>query len=142
MDLLVWSHTYSVGSEEIDKQHKKIMELLNSLHNANQAADAKNKVGSILDELVNYTVYHFGTEEEMFARLNYSDGEYHTQIHKKLIAEVQNFLEMMKANEESAKEKLMVFLTDWLKDHILGDDKKFGNYLKTHLATEEPEDDL
>jgi hemerythrin len=67
---------------------------------------------------------------------------YQTQIHKKLIAEVKNFLEMMNSNEESAKEKLMVFLTDWLKDHILGDDKKFGNYLKTHLATEKQEDDL
>lgn len=130
MDLLVWSHTYSIENETIDAQHKKLMQLLNDLHNVQSAGGGEGRVGGILNDLVDYTVYHFKAEEELQEKNNFPDLAYHKGVHQKLIQDVQGFLELLKNQDQTAKERLMVFLTNWLKDHILGDDKKFGRFLK------------
>lgn len=42
-------------------------------------------LGSIIDELVDYTVSHFRTEEEMMKRTGYPDLENHKQIHQQFV---------------------------------------------------------
>lgn len=135
MDLIVWSHTYSIDNETVDTQHKKLMQLINDLHNVQSAGGDATRVGAILNELVDYTVYHFKAEEELQAKNNYPDLPQHKVVHQKLIQDVQGFLELLKKQDETAKERLMIFLTNWLKDHILGDDKKFGKFLKQNVTS-------
>lgn len=140
MELLIWSNTYSVGIDVIDEQHKTLIHLLNELHTIQQQQGGDEQVEAILDELVKYTVYHFSTEEEMFRKYNYPEYEHHKGIHERLIQDVKKNIDDFKGKNESTSENLMIFLTDWLKDHILGNDKKFGLFMKQQ--SEEDEDDL
>ena len=140
MELLVWSHIYSVGDKTIDDQHRKLMQLLNDLHNVSGNGNEHDGVNTVLDELVNYTVYHFSSEENMFRQHGYPYAQEHEAIHKKLVSDVQHYIGLFKENDTAAREQLMVFLTNWLKDHILGDDKKFGKFLEERH--EEVEEDL
>jgi len=140
MDLLIWGHTYSIGNDLVDNQHKKLMELINTLHRI-ESGESDEDINDVLNELVNYTVYHFKSEEELQQKHNYPGYEAHKEIHKQLVSEVSKKLELLKTGDEAIKEKLMIFLTDWLKDHILGEDKKLGLYLQQQKSDEE-EDDL
>ena len=71
MDLLIWSNHYSVSVDVIDEQHKKLMGLCNKLHRLIENKDADSKVQEVLSELVDYTLYHFQTEEELFSKVCY-----------------------------------------------------------------------
>ena len=65
MPFIEWNEKYSVHIEEIDSQHKKIFSIINRLHSALKARKGKKVIGNLLDELVDYTYYHFATEENI-----------------------------------------------------------------------------
>ena len=140
MDLIVWSHIYSINDHTVDSQHQKLIGILNDLHNLQSNNPDDSKINVILDELVNYTLYHFATEEKLFQEHQYPEYTHHKAVHDKLVKDVQSYLALFKTQDQTAKEKLMVFLSNWLKDHILGDDKAFGLFLSKQA--EFADDDL
>ena len=66
MALIKWNDSFSVGVVEIDLQHQKLVALINDLNEAMLQARGKTVLTRILNELVSYTVVHFGTEEKYF----------------------------------------------------------------------------
>ena len=51
MALFVWSDKYSVNIKEIDSQHKKLVDLLNSLHDSMKVGRGSEVLGKTLTEL-------------------------------------------------------------------------------------------
>jgi len=139
LDLLIWSHIYSVGNDEIDQQHQKLMQLINTLYHA-QYSGSSTQVSTILRELVDYTVYHFQAEEKIQQAFQYPEYSRHKQIHIDLIQEVSGYVDQLQKEDETIKERLMVFLSEWLKNHILGEDKKLGKFIRDSKNTDQYED--
>lgn len=129
MPLFNWGSQYETGIFVIDVQHKKLVEAINNLHDAMKEGKGKDKAQSILDFLVDYTVQHFNTEENLMKQKNYSDYTNHKFAHDKLVKEVAE----MRSRYIEGKVlpmQLSGFLTDWLKNHILNTDKKYVPFLK------------
>jgi hemerythrin-like metal-binding protein len=125
MQLISWSPTLSVGIEEIDKQHKELIRLINELHDAMRAGKGQTSVGPTLAGLINYTVYHFGTEEQLFNETGYPAAKQHLELHKSLTKQVVDIKRRYDAGEPVITIDLMEFLRNWLNDHIKGVDKKY-----------------
>ena len=94
-----------------------------------KAGKSKEVLGKILDELINYTGYHFKTEEDLFEKYNYPEKSTLKRQHGDLVDQVLKF----KGNFDSGKSvisiDLMNFLRDWLTQHIVGSDKKYSVFL-------------
>jgi methyl-accepting chemotaxis protein/hemerythrin len=125
-----WSRDLELGIKVFDDQHKKLIEMINQLYDAIRDNKVKSSIDKILNDLVSYTVYHFNTEEEAFKRYGYPELAKHTEIHenlKKTVGEV-------KAKLDSGKEvigfNIISFLENWVKNHILVEDKKYAPFLK------------
>lgn len=131
--MLTWTNDLMVSVPKVDEQHQKLVELVNSLYNAMKTGKGKEVSGKILKELIDYTSYHFSTEEEYMRQYSYPDMENHIQEHKKLVASVLDFKKRYDNNEIAITVDLFKFLNNWLVDHILGADKKMGNFLKTRI---------
>ncbi|MBI4848457.1 MAG: bacteriohemerythrin, partial [Nitrospirae bacterium] len=71
MSLVTWEETMSVNVKEIDDQHKKLISLINELHEGIQSGEEKNILGDVLEELINYTRYHFSAEERRMKQFSY-----------------------------------------------------------------------
>lgn len=127
MDIIAWSSAYSVEHPIIDEQHKRLIEMVNALF----AANTPEMVSQILQGLVEYTVYHFNAEENFMKEHNYPQADYesHKKEHVDFIAEAKRAVESFKTDDKIMKENLLVFLTKWLKNHILTQDKKLGEFL-------------
>ena len=69
MPLFVWEDKYKVGVKEFDEQHKKLIELINKLYDAMKQGHGKDVLKSIVNDLFEYTKYHFETEEKILCRL-------------------------------------------------------------------------
>ncbi|MFH0733160.1 MAG: bacteriohemerythrin [bacterium] len=129
MSLIEWKNIYSVNIEEIDNQHKKLVMLVNELHDAMRMSKGAEILGKILSDLVDYTVYHFGTEEKYFDMYDYPQTEQHKQQHKDLVDQVAAIKAKYDRGEKVLTLDVLNFLRDWLHDHILGSDVLFGPYL-------------
>ena len=88
MALFSWSDKYSVDVPSIDKQHKKLFDMLNELHDAMSTGNGSQLAPAILKRLVAYTQEHFVAEEAMMKQARYPDLASHKAEHDKLSSEV------------------------------------------------------
>jgi len=121
-----WDESYSVNIRDIDEQHKKLLSLLNSVVLANNNGES---VDSVVDELVDYTVKHFGFEEGLLSEHGYPDIGKHKQIHGALIKRATSIIGSMDTNSTDSVEKLIEFLVSWIVNHIKGTDMKYREFL-------------
>jgi hemerythrin len=131
MALIEWKAVYAVNIAEIDTQHKKLVDLINILHEAILAGKGKEALAQILADLVDYTLYHFSTEEKFFDEYDYPETDQHKELHKDLVQQVATLQKKHTDGEKVLTIDVMNFLRDWLQDHIVGEDTKFGPYLNS-----------
>ena len=126
-----WKDEYNIGVELIDGQHKKLAETIGELK-AELPAEEKNKqIGETLKFLVGYAQKHFAAEEELMKMVKYPDYDYHKELHKKFTGEVTAVLVKIKKGVPVQAADLSSFLTEWLTNHILKEDKKIGHFINS-----------
>ncbi|HNC51873.1 MAG TPA: bacteriohemerythrin [Accumulibacter sp.] len=126
--LMEWSSALAVGHSEIDRQHQILIEIANRLNNAMRTGAGRAACGTILDELVDYTINHFGFEEKLMEKHQYAHREAHAQAHRQLIEDVSKFKRQFEAGGSISIE-LMGFIRDWLVNHILKVDRALAGDL-------------
>lgn len=131
MPLLTWNESYSVNIHELDTQHKKIVELINELHDGMKLGKGKEICGKILNELVNYTGFHFKSEEKLFEMHGYSETVIHKRQHDDLVEQVMSFKNSFDKGQGMVTVDLMMFLKNWLTNHIVNTDKKYSQFLNS-----------
>jgi len=130
-----WNDRYSVGVDVFDAQHKRLFALINDVHEAMAMGSSRERMGTILAELLDYTKKHFGKEEDLMRETEYEGYEDHHDKHEALVHEVLKFKKAFDTGEAEVDLKLMGFLKGWLVKHILGTDMKYkGFFEKKGLA--------
>ncbi len=125
-----WTDEFSVGIESIDTQHKKLVDMIKTLHNAIADGKTTEVLDKIFEELIDYTNYHFSYEEELFKSYGYPDEGVHKKEHVDLKNQLLKLKRMMKEGDSFMGEVLILkFLQDWLLNHIMKSDKKYGPFL-------------
>ena len=133
MDFMTWTNEMSVGVMAMDDDHKKLVGMINQIHYGITVGHSREILMAVLDQLVNYIIFHFAREEEMFARTNYLDATAHKMEHDSFINRIMDLQERVnKAPVAMLNLELMSFLRNWLITHILGSDKKYGPGLNAH----------
>ena len=130
VELFPWTEKLALGIDKIDDQHKKLVSLTNQLHRAMKAQAGIKEAGKILDDLAEYTLYHFEFEEKLFDKYGYSEREEHKKYHRTLVDSVVTFQKDFKSGKAGLTMELMLFLTNWLKDHIMKTDRAYVSVLK------------
>ncbi len=128
--LIEWDNSLSVGNIKIDSQHKTLVNLINTLNEAFAEGKTKEAIGKILNELANYTVTHFGDEERIMESGNYPDLANHKKIHVKFVETVKSTIQDFESGKAMVSKDLMIFLKEWLIEHIMGTDQKYSSYVK------------
>jgi hemerythrin len=129
MPFIEWSEKYSVHIKEIDSQHQTIFGIINRLHDAMRVRRGNDVIGDLLIELVDYTYYHFATEEKYFRMHHYPHFDVHKSEHdlmRNLVADLKNRCD---EKDEKIVLETMELLKDWLSDHVIGSDQKYGSFL-------------
>jgi methyl-accepting chemotaxis protein/hemerythrin len=125
-----WSSDYETGINKFDEQHKMLFDLINQLYVAMKNKQGKDTMGRILNELANYTDFHFKSEEEAFDKFGYPATAEHKIIHEKLVKQVIDFIDNFQSGSVMVDFNLLNFLQDWLNNHIKVEDKNYGKFLK------------
>ena len=118
---------YKIGVDLIDEQHKKLFELANKAYillKDDFSLDKYDKIVHILEELKDYTIFHFKSEEEYMESIEYKRLFTQKIEHEKFIKTLEdtNYRDIDENQDESLV-KILNFLNDWLIEHILKTDK-------------------
>lgn len=128
MKELVWDEVLSVENDEIDNDHRILVDLFNLLGRSVLAGEDRQYVEVLLEELIRCTAWHFCHEERLMLKAGYGDLEEHRQEHLDLMDSVRDLQrEILKTGK--LEEQEFEFLEQWLTGHILAADMKFGEFL-------------
>lgn len=128
--LVVWTDELSVGVQELDDQHKALIDMLNSLGEAIHSGRSRQVRVAIFNKLIEYTQVHFTAEEGMMHTACYPRYEEHKKEHERLVAHVLQFREKLASGQALASTELLMFLRRWLTDHIMKADKAYEKHLR------------
>lgn len=126
---LSWNEKLSVGIQAIDEDHKKLISLINTLQTAVMYPSGETYERQALQEVVDYTVYHFEREEKLMRDNDYPDYESHKKTHEAMISKVTELKEAYENNSENAICDLTSYLKTWLIKHIAGTDQQYSAHL-------------
>ena len=129
MALIEWNDNLSVNIAEIDKQHRRLVDMINELNDAMKLGKGNAVLGKIINGLIDYTATHFGTEEKYFKTFGYPDAESHKKEHADFVSKVSEFKSGFNKGKLSVSVEVMRFLSQWLQNHIKVIDKKYGPFL-------------
>lgn len=126
MAIFIWDDSYKTGIESIDTQHKKLVDLLNQLDESLNIGGDTHEVIKLLDELVEYTKFHFKDEEKFMQNHEYDTNSYdeHILVHQQFVDQVRNAQKECHENPDKVTDELLDFLVQWLINHILLTDKQ------------------
>jgi hemerythrin len=121
-----WQLRYETGIPEIDEDHRRLVGLINDLDDVLEGDGDLQRIGMVIDALVDYTHYHFTREEALMAEIGYEEAVDHALAH----AQFGHFLgelvgACMLAPGRDTAARVRDYLQEWLVDHILVEDMKF-----------------
>ena len=126
---LVWTKILSIGVDEIDEDHHRLLDIFNILNHSVTEGATPDYLAAVLEELINCTAWHFSHEERLMLKHGYEGLASHKAEHRELIKSAKELQQkILQAGNIVATEDLE-FLERWLTEHILTDDLKMGNYL-------------
>ncbi len=137
IEILPWDNHFNTGIQEIDIQHQKLVSILNHLATNITYKANRDELNLILDELTQYTLYHFETEEKIWQKYLLGDSLEieHQNIHQEFIETVISFREKLNSSSlDKLATEILSFLARWITVHILQSDRYLAHII---LALEE-----
>ncbi len=130
MPYIEWNESLSVGLSSFDEQHKKLIAIINKLYDSMKEGKGKSILGDLFNELIEYTKFHFKSEEDIMLKYDFPGYKEHLDEHKKLTQQVVELKDKYEKGNLFITVEVLSFLKEWLSHHILEIDKKYGPYLK------------
>jgi len=132
MSLITWDPSYSVKVSRCDEDHKKLFALINSLHEAMSSGKGAAVVQQVVDELADYTQYHFSAEEALLEKTQYPALKSHRAQHQEFVKRVKQFQQDLTVAKSGQSVFVLNFLKDWLSGHIKQTDQKYSAHLNAN----------
>lgn len=126
---IVWSHILSVEVDEIDEDHRKLVNIFNILNHSVMDGESPEYLAAVLEELINCTVWHFSHEERLMLKYGYKEIEEHKAAHQELIKGARELQQEILQADKPVADEHIEFLEQWLTEHILTADMRLGSYL-------------
>ncbi len=128
--LFKWSPKYSVNIKAIDDQHRELVNIVNRLCKTITKREDDKAIAEILDALMGYAQTHFALEESLMERAQFEDYEAHKLEHKEMMEQLHQMCFRHSIEELPIYYEMLSFLKAWLKDHLLGEIRKYGTALR------------
>jgi len=125
-----WNTEMSIGNNNIDKDHKTLIEVYNDLVDLMALNNSREKFAVILSKMTDYTLKHFKKEEAYMEQFNFPDLKEHREYHNEYTLKVAMYnFDLLGPNPPDPQE-IIEFLEKWWRNHILNIDRQYENYKK------------
>ncbi len=130
---IVWDQILSVGVDEIDEDHRKLVNIFNILNHAVREGESPEYLAATLEELINCTAWHFSHEERLMLKYRYPGREQHKAEHRDLVQTARDLQREMLQGDQPMSNEHLETLERWLTVHILTEDGRLGAHLSRYI---------
>ena len=132
-----WNESFVLGIEEIDQQHKMIVEHFRLLSDAVRDAREQEVLTDMVKFLIEYAQFHFATEERYMKQYAYPDMAEQLGEHEQFSRDAIDLQSKLSdgANSHMLAVELTGKLFRWVFQHIRDHDRKMAQYIKEKMAT-------
>jgi hemerythrin-like metal-binding protein len=128
MPIMEWDSSLDIGVDAMNDEHKDILEAMNRIHDAAQAGRTGDDINRLVARLGDVCVRHFHDEEAYMASIGFPDLKIHALVHKDLLDRFSGHAAEIKAAGGQVEQGFFHFLRYWLRAHIKGIDRKYGEH--------------
>ena len=133
---IAWNKSNAIGIKAIDQQHQNFFAIINKIFALNQKKTvSKENLTNLVYQLAGYAMFHFSAEENYCTQLRYPGTKQQILAHQKYQQVISAFMIKMqnpRTNTERLSDEIANFSVEWLTNHILGMDKKIGDWCKNN----------
>lgn len=130
MSFAQWKKEYVTGNQKIDDQHQHLFDIINVLHQAMTEKHGQDVIKKTLNDLLQYTIEHFTTEEMIMLYHHYPNYKEHKERHTNLTNKLKELAIKFEHSTHSINLEVLHLLNEWLAHHIKGEDKKLMKFLQ------------
>lgn len=133
--MFTWKKEYELGIQVIDEQHKRLFAIGEEsdqlIKNSRGSEIPISQILDLIKRLVEYTEYHFETEEQLMQAYGYSDFAAHKTEHISFV----NYLTAINLKEvhddqTAFLQYIVNYLAEWVRHHITTIDFMYRDFLK------------
>jgi hemerythrin len=132
MPYFEWNDSLLVGIKAIDDQHRRLVDMVNDLHDSLQSSGQLCPAPELVASLKAYAAEHFHIEEGYMQAFEYPEYEEHLKEHQFFDDTIRTFEEDCAAGRANPAD-LLNFVKKWLSEHIRGVDVQMGRFLQDYL---------
>ncbi len=128
MEPIVWTEQFSVGISEMDKQHKKLVAMINTLIDNPRATTNSMTVSDLLTKMIKYAQEHFQDEEALMSEYGYPFKDQQSEQHRSFVKKTVDFCTAVEVGVDTVPQAMLEYLKNWLVHHILEQDMKYKTF--------------
>ena len=139
MPFIEWKDSYRIGIEQIDEDHRHLVNLINELHAGISRHVSHVRLPGIIDELealidvldalIDYATGHFALEEDCMREHEYPGYEEMKQAHGEFLRMAERLRRRFDEGRGISARQILDSLKEWLETHVLGLDQQFGEFM-------------
>jgi hemerythrin len=124
MSVLQWRQEFSVGIEEVDHEHRELINLIRGLQEHLAEGADTEQVIDVLGEIYAQIAAHFALEEKMMRRTHYPSLADHKEDHETLLDDLRDIMDEVEDDGTLDQAQLTDDLDRWFSDHFRTHDAK------------------
>lgn len=127
--MIKWDNELSIGIDVIDLEHRMMVMLLRKLDIAVKSKASKSSLMRTLDELIEFTQFHFASEENLMREIYYPELLAHERVHSHLLSRLHVVAGRINHDRDDPSEAIS-YLWAWFGSHVLQADLPIGKHLQ------------
>jgi hemerythrin len=136
MPLLSWKPEYSVNREDMDRNHREMFHILNTVYDSLMNSRESDSILPSIDRLSSIAKYQLAIEEQCLREMRVPDIDCHMAKHREFTESIEMIRNDYNFNYLEASKELIILLGEWLFHHVLKEDRKYF-YMAAIPGTEE-----
>ena len=138
---ITWSEDMATGIPAIDKQHRYLVDMLSEANAKLLDSHDPNLLAQIARDLLGYALLHFETEENLMKHYGFAvefpdEADAHIAQHRAFSREVVAVCDALREGHHVSRMEVLAFLNNWLRDHVLGIDRRLAAFIAKASAAE------
>ena len=128
-----WIERFDIGVGAMNDEHKVLIQKMNRVEALAESGADRPDLEHAIDDLGEYTVQHFSREEDYMASIGFPQLAAHKHVHASMLEKYEGFKSAFLAGDGALPDGFVHFLNFWLRAHICGIDKRYGEFATRQL---------
>ncbi len=128
--LIEWTEALEIGHVAIDADHRRLVGIINRLHEAIVSGQSHETIEAILVTLTENALHHFEREEQLMRRARCAGLDKHRQSHAEHFTHLAELIHRFELGEDGVMPDTLRLLVNWVNNHVKVEDQALIEVLR------------